>query len=275
MNSENPQNIETLEIDGNAFTFETPTEITDDIFSFYFDNWHKEHETVFQRAFRKTPYDILEHHKDKIIILRDASGKVAAMSLPDNVIFDDEKENLGTFVVAEEYKNKGLATHLAKKRINLLMNQEPDRKNIDVFAETKEGLHFSLSFAEKIKNLVKLDIDCSENTLREIIYNIFEKFKDEVKKEGFFGMIEDLRREGKLKINISQNKEKKIIEKWEEILSSEMYPDDINSLDDMLIEDALLFIFLDNGLESNIDLYKTEDKEELREKLKKIGIVVK
>ncbi len=265
MLSKTPQSSSSkiLEVHNETFTFETPDEIEDDLLDFYYENWHKEHETEFQSVFNKGVREILEHHLGKLFVLRDSSGEVAAISLPDQIILDDDKEGLGTVIVEEKHRRKGLSTYLSNERINVLIKQDPNIKKINVTAESIEGFQCVLSLQKKIKELVDLDINYTSDGLEKIIDAILNKFQDEITKDGWFGIAQDLRDEKKLTIDIPKDIKNELFDKY-----------DVETLDDMVIDDILTHVFTKNGVSATIDLFKTTDKEELREKLTKIGIVI-
>ena len=263
MLSKTPQE-KTFEVGGEIFSFEIPNEIEEDLVSFYYNNWEKEHETPEYRGiFNKNSREILEHYLGKLFLLRDSSGEIAAISIPDQVILDSDEEGVGTIIVSKNQRRKGLATYLSKERIFSLIEKNPDIKKIDSTAATIEGLQCLLSLTEKVKKFIDLDINYTEETLEEIIESVINKFKDEVKKEGFFGVAQDLRDEGKLKIAIPKTMKRELFEEY-----------DVEKIKDLVIDDILTYVFKKNGIAANIDLFKIEDKEELRNKLKGLGIII-
>ena len=242
-----------ININGVHYAFEevcVPLETNSaDVAEFFKVHWVQKHMAEpAQRLYRLTQEDGFGNVRS-IRVVRNEMREIVAMSLRDN--HDVTNYGLGTVIVRERDRRKGIGNFLVKEQIAQLLQEHEDQQIFGVTTETLQGLHLVLALSLDELKGKQLDILIEDSVLTEIIDEIFDRFADQIK-NSMFSSIQDLFDEQQLSVH----------------LSDEIMPNNQS------IRERLFYIFKSLSTHDLVQLWKLTDTVALRQQLSKIGIII-
>ncbi len=240
--------------------------IDDEMVDFYFEHRDKD-QPAWVGSFYKSTTQKLANYKERwLLVLRTASWEIVGMSATSPYIFDEDKLDLGVFVISPEYKGKGLASFLAAHRISLIKTNVPEAEALKIEATTQEWLQFSIGLEKKIKKQLLLTIDYLWDAAEILIETIFSHFKDDLWIEPFdYYELYNENLGNKVSVDIPLSLKERILEN---------YHWNYADVSELSLWDIIIGIIKELDENQGIDLFLTKDKEKLRGKLTDVGIIV-
>ncbi len=239
---------------------------------FYHDNWgNKIPNDPEMRIFGGTAGQRFES-LENITVIRNAEYKIVAMS--GQMQQEAKDGDLGLFIVAPEYRKKGLARFMAERQIASIVETHPENSDIEVEAVTREGLNFASKLSDVVREKVRLVVKVSDSVVYEIVEEVIDSALEslEFEYELFGSCLESLALEGRLSFSLSSDQEKEFLDQsWSFDDSLELSFD--GHLEEQIYE-VIAFLAQRLSVQVLVDLSKAEDPEEILKILDSIGVKI-